>query len=180
MNAVPAYRSPCGKPPEMAVEGLEALPALWGDHAAYFREHARLYRAHGPVTEFPAPEVVGEWLNDLGQLPVLAPTAVRRLVKHAGTHGWETLVRYARGNRQHLRTAKPLGPAHSLAVAMRHPDTPVRAVAVTFCPVHASGWKWAPFLTSRNGALASIGTYTQFTDYLMSIKSDSSVLDGGS
>ena len=164
----------------MAAEGLETLPALWGDHAAYFRAHARLYRPNGPVAEFPAPEAVGEWLDDLGRLPVSAPLAVRRLVSRAQGHGWETLVRYARGNRQHSRTAKPLGLAHSLAVAMRHPGTPVRAVAVTFCPVRVNEWSWGTFLTSRNGALTSISTYTQFADYLMSIKSDSSVLSSRS
>lgn len=156
----------------MAAEGLETLPALWGDHAAYFRAHALLYRPNGPITEFPAPEVVGEWLDDLGRLPVSAPLAVRRLVSRAQGHGWETLVRYARGNRQHSRTAKPLGLAHSLAVAMRHPRTPVRAVAVTFRPVSAGSWTWGGFLTSTHGALQAHGAYGQFTEYLAMISSD--------
>lgn len=161
----------------MAVDGLESLPALWGTPERYFRRSAELSRAREAVTGFPAPEFTGQWWD--GEAPeIAAPLAVRRLVKYAGACGWSVRVRYARGNRQHSRTAKPLGLAHSLAVAMRHPGTPVRAVAVTFRPVSAGSWSWGTFLMSRNGALTSISTYTQFAEHLAVIDSGTFVHAG--
>lgn len=150
---------------------------LWGTPERYFRYSAKLHRAREAVTEFPAPEVTGSWWEN--EAPEIeAPTAVLRLVKHARKHGWSVRVRYARGNRQHARTAKPLGPAHSLAVAMKHPASTVRMVAVTFRPVHTSAWAWGTFLASENGALTSISGYTQFAEHLAMIGSGTVVLAG--